>query len=101
MQDNIARIEKSHSEFLCKIEKHPRVATARALGVIFALEIKTDTAESYYGSLRNKLYDFFIENGIIMRPVGNIIYILPPYIISGQQLEKIYATVEAALEKIR
>jgi adenosylmethionine-8-amino-7-oxononanoate aminotransferase len=70
------------------------------LGVIFALEIKTDGQESYYGSLRNKLYDFFIENGIVLRPVGNIVYILPPYIISDIQLRKIYATIESALEKI-
>jgi adenosylmethionine-8-amino-7-oxononanoate aminotransferase len=101
MQANISRINESHKRFLDKLESHPRVKTARVLGVIFALEIKTDNAESYYGSLRNKLYDFFIENGVILRPVGNIVYILPPYIISAPQLEKIYAIVEDALEKIK
>jgi adenosylmethionine-8-amino-7-oxononanoate aminotransferase len=68
------------------------------LGVIFALEIKTETQESYYGTMRNKLYNFFIENGVVLRPVGNIIYILPPYIISEEQLEKVYAIVEQAIE---
>jgi len=101
MQDNILRVNKSHLRFQAKIKMHERVAATRVLGVIFALEIKTETTESYYGSLRNRLYDFFIDAGIIMRPVGNIIYILPPYIISDLQLEKIYATVEAALEKIK
>jgi adenosylmethionine-8-amino-7-oxononanoate aminotransferase len=101
MQANISRINESHKRFLDKLESHPRVKTARVLGVIFALEIKTDNAGSYYGSLRNKLYDFFIENGVILRPVGNIVYILPPYIISAPQLEKIYAIVEDALEKIK
>jgi adenosylmethionine-8-amino-7-oxononanoate aminotransferase len=101
MQANILRINQSHKTFLGKIKNHPRVETTRVLGVIFALEIKTDSAESYYGSLRNKLYDFFIESGIILRPVGNIVYILPPYIISTSQLEKIYAIVEDALEKIK
>jgi adenosylmethionine---8-amino-7-oxononanoate aminotransferase len=101
MQANILRINQSHNRFLEKIEKHPRVATARVLGVIFALEIRTDSQESYYGNLRNKLYDFFIEHGVILRPVGNIVYILPPYIISVSQLEKIYSIVEDALEKIK
>ena len=101
MQQNLLRINESHKAFLQKIKHHPRVKTARVLGVILALEIKTDGAEAYYGSLRNKLYDFFIANGVILRPVGNIVYILPPYIISGAQLEKIYETVEAALEKIK
>ncbi|HAH55404.1 MAG TPA: adenosylmethionine--8-amino-7-oxononanoate transaminase [Flavobacterium sp.] len=98
MQDNIARINKSHLAFQNHIESHPKVATTRVLGVIFALKIQTESTESYYGSLRNKLYNFFIENGIILRPVGNIIYILPPYIITDKQLQKVYEVVEKALE---
>lgn len=98
MQDNISRINQSHLAFEQRIKSHPKVKTTRVLGVIFALEIKTESQESYYGTMRNKLYNFFIENGIILRPVGNIVYILPPYVISSQQLEKVYTTVEKALE---
>ena len=98
MQDNIARVNKSHLDFQKHIESHPKVITTRVLGVIFALEIKTESSESYYGTLRNKLYDFFIENGVVLRPVGNIVYILPPYIITEEQLQKVYEVVENALE---
>ena len=98
MQNNIARINQSHLAFETKIKSHSKVKTTRVLGVIFALEIKTESQESYYGTMRNKLYNFFIENGIILRPVGNIVYILPPYIITNSQLEKVYATIEKALE---
>lgn len=98
MQSNIVRVNKSHLEFQERIKNHPKVTATRVLGVIFALEIKTESAASYYGSLRNKLYDFFIENGVILRPVGNIVYILPPYIITDKQLQKIYQVVENALE---
>jgi adenosylmethionine---8-amino-7-oxononanoate aminotransferase len=98
MQSNIIRINQSHLLFEEKIKNHPKVATTRVLGVIFALEIKTETAESYYGTLRNKLYDFFIANGVILRPVGNIVYILPPFIITQTQLQKVYEVVEKALE---
>lgn len=98
MQDNIARIHQSHLAFEEKIKHHPRVNTTRVLGVVFALEIATETQESYYGTLRNKLYDFFIENGIILRPVGNIVYILPPYIMTDEQLQKIYTTIEKVLD---
>ncbi len=100
MQNNIARINTLHLAFEQKIKRHPKVKTTRVLGVIFALEIKTETQESYYGTMRNKLYNFFIENGVILRPVGNIVYILPPYIITEKQLEKVYATIEKALEMI-
>ena len=97
-QENIARINQSHLVFEKKIKAHPKVKTTRVLGVIFALEVKTESQESYYGTMRNKLYNFFIENGIILRPVGNIIYILPPYVITDSQLQKVYTTVEKALE---
>lgn len=54
--------------------------------------------ESYYGTMRNTLYNHFIENGVILRPVGNVVYILPPYIISKEQLQKVYQVIENALE---
>jgi adenosylmethionine-8-amino-7-oxononanoate aminotransferase len=100
MQENIKRIHEKHIAFQTKIQTHPKVKTTRVLGVIFTLEIKTETQESYYGTMRNKLYNFFIENGVILRPVGNIVYILPPYIISEEQLEKVYAIVEKAVDMI-
>ena len=98
MQANISRVNANHLGFEKRVQSHPKVVTTRVLGVIFALEIKTESAASYYGNLRNKLYNFFIENGVILRPVGNIVYILPPYIISDEQLEKVYQVIESALE---
>ncbi len=98
MQANLKRVNQSHLEFENKIKSHPKVKTTRVLGVIFALEIKTNSEESYYGTLRNKLYNFFIKNGVILRPVGNIVYVLPPYIMTNSQLQKVYQTIENALE---
>ncbi|HEU4495429.1 MAG TPA: adenosylmethionine--8-amino-7-oxononanoate transaminase [Flavobacterium sp.] len=100
MQSHISRINKRHLVFQAKVKDHARVKTARVLGVIFALEINTGNNDSYYGSFRNKLYDFFIENGILLRPVGSTVYILPPYVISDAQLDKVYNVVEEALEKV-
>lgn len=98
IQKNIQEVNQSHLQFEIQIKKHPKVVATRVLGVIFALEIKSDIKESYYGNLRNKLYNFFIENGVILRPVGNVVYILPPYVISKEQLQKVYQVIENALE---
>lgn len=100
MQENIARINDRHHQFLEKIKRNPRVANPRVCGVILAFDVKRDGEDSYYGNFRNRLYNFFIEKGIIMRPVGNTIYVLPPYVISEQELTYIYEVVEEALEKI-
>jgi adenosylmethionine-8-amino-7-oxononanoate aminotransferase len=50
--------------------------------------------------LRNQFYNYFIEKGIILRPIGNVIYILPSYIISEESLQQIYTTIEQALNEI-
>lgn len=98
MQANLQRINQQHLAFQEKIKSHARVVTTRVLGVIFALEIKSDSDNSYYGTMRTKLYNFFIDKGVILRPVGNIVYILPPYIMTDEQLEKVYSIIEEAIE---
>jgi adenosylmethionine-8-amino-7-oxononanoate aminotransferase len=100
IQHNLIRINKTQSAFAAKIGKHPKVKTSRVLGTIMALEIKTEGKSAYYGELRNKLYDFFIENGVILRPVGNVVYVLPPYVMSDEELFIVYATIEKALAEI-
>lgn len=98
MQDNIRRITEQNQVFLKRMKVHPRVETVRTLGIIFALTVKTAKSADYYGDFRNKLYAFFIEQGVILRPVGNTVYIVPPYITTDEQLEIIYQTIEKALE---
>jgi adenosylmethionine-8-amino-7-oxononanoate aminotransferase len=100
MQANIQRVHQQHLAFQQRIQNHEKVKTTRVLGVIFALEILRDGQEEYYGNFRNQLYHFFIENGLVLRPVGNIVYILPPYVITNEQLEKVYQVVEKALEEV-
>ncbi|WP_423149279.1 adenosylmethionine--8-amino-7-oxononanoate transaminase [Rubrolithibacter danxiaensis] len=95
---NIKRIETLHSSFKQRIENHPRLIEVRQTGTIIALELKTGEGTSYFSNLRDNLYNFFLERGIILRPLGNIIYILPPYCISNNELEYIYAQIEVALE---
>lgn len=100
MQASIQRVNSCHQAFKAEVENHPRVKTARVLGVIFALEIEREGKEDYYGGFRNRLYDFFMANGVVMRPVGNIVYILPPYIITDAQLDVVYRIIKEALQKI-
>ncbi len=65
------------------------------------MEIKTENQESYYGAFRNKLYNFFFENGVILSPVGKIVYISPPYVMTDAQLKKNYNLIERALNTFK
>jgi len=97
-QECIQQITNRHKEFVLKIHTHPKVAAIRQTGTILAIEWETGSGTSYFSDLRNDLYDFFLEKGILMRPLGNIIYILPPYCISDQDLTYIYEQIEIALD---
>lgn len=100
IQSDISRVNQLHTEFKQVLESHPKVENIRLLGVILAFEVKTHQAFEYYGGLRNKMYNYFIEQGVILRPVGNIIYILPPYIITDEQLKRVYEVVLEVLDII-
>ena len=95
-QQNINRISESHQQFSERIKTHPKVKSTRHIGVIFALDLDIEVPR--YGDLRDKLLKFFMSNGVFLRPLGNTIYIQPPYIISDQQLNKVYAIIENSLE---
>lgn len=98
IQDNIARIIASHKSFNKRIKSHPKVKATRQTGVIYALDLNIEM--SRYGNLRDKLFSFFMENGVFLRPLGNTIYILAPYTITPKQLEKVYKSIEDAFEII-
>lgn len=92
IQMNIKMITASHQQFNAKIKDHPKVKNTRQQGIIFALDLNVETAR--YGDLRYKLYDFFMDKGIYLRPLGSTIYILTPFIVSKEQLQKIYNAIE-------
>lgn len=95
---NIKRIEKSHLEFAQRIEGHDKIDDIRTTGVILAIDLKADTHR--YGALRDELYRFFLARGVLLRPLGNTIYLLPPYIISDSELKKMYRAIDELLASI-
>lgn len=97
-QQSIQRIVSKHEGFLSKIKHHQRVKSVRQTGTIIAIEWKTATGTSYFSELRDMLYNFFLDKGILMRPLGNVIYILPPYCINNDDLDEIYTHIQDALE---
>ncbi|PWS29150.1 adenosylmethionine--8-amino-7-oxononanoate transaminase [Pedobacter yonginense] len=98
--ENIKRIEAKHAVFLQEIKNHVKVKAIRQTGTIIAIEWETGNETSYLSNLRNLLYAYFLDKGIILRPLGNIIYILPPYIISNEDLDYVYGAIKSALEEI-
>ncbi len=94
--ERIAGIAAIHAERLPAIGKHSAVGDVRNIGTVAAIELRADDA-GYMSSLRPKLYRFFLERKILLRPLGNVIYILPPYCIDPTALHHIYDAIEEAI----
>jgi adenosylmethionine-8-amino-7-oxononanoate aminotransferase len=96
-QHDISRINKNHLSFRQKISSHKNVISARVLGTILAIEIKTPGESGYMNILADKISSWFIQKEILLRPLGNVLYVLPPYCISDADLAHIYTHIELFL----
>ena len=98
VQQNIERVIQSHQQFNERIKQYPKVESTRQLGIIFALDLNIKMER--YGNLRDKIFNHFMEDGIFLRPLGNTIYILAPFVITDLELGKIYKSIEKLLDSL-
>lgn len=98
--DRIRQIETEHKNFVPRISLHPRVAQASSLGTIFSLELKTSQKTGYENDIRKEIYRYFLQRDILLRPLGNVIYIIPPYSTTSHELRQIYDHIEQFLNTL-
>jgi adenosylmethionine-8-amino-7-oxononanoate aminotransferase len=97
--EHIADIAKVHAERLEWLRKFAVVGDTRQVGTIGAIELRTEDA-GYLSAMRPKLYRFFLERGVLLRPLGNVVYVLPPYVISPEELHRVWDVITEAVESI-
>ncbi|MBC5775059.1 adenosylmethionine--8-amino-7-oxononanoate transaminase [Pontibacter sp. KCTC 32443] len=91
-QQSIIRIATKHQAFAEELKQLSGIREVRQQGTILAIEF-ADESTSYFSNLRDTLYNFALGQGVILRPLGNIIYIIPPYCITDEQLEKVHQVI--------
>jgi len=94
--ERIAAIAAIHRERLAAIERHPAVGNVRSIGTMAAIELRADDP-GYSSKLRPTLYKFFLDTGVLLRPLGHIIYVLPPYVISPDDLHYVHDRIAESL----
>ena len=90
----VKEISKLNLEFAVRLQGKNNIENVRALGTIIALDVITSEQKGYTNSIRDKLYSYFIEKGILLRPLGNTLYVLPPYCISEADLNFVFDEIE-------
>lgn len=89
---DLSRRQKAHVEALAML---PGISGARALGTIAAVEIGT-RADGYMAQIAPALLGFFRERNLLLRPLGNTVYAMPPYCINDADLKSIHDAVGEA-----
>ena len=97
--DRIAAIARVHAERLAELREFSIVGDTRQIGSIGALELRADDA-GYLSSMRPKLYQFFLERGVLLRPLGNVVYVLPPFVMEPEELHRVYDVIVEAVEAL-
>lgn len=96
----IAMISKLNQKFVIKLKNHPKLKDVRSKGTILALEINTEEHTHYLNNSSESIASYFLNKGIIVRPLGNILYIIPPYCITENEIKHVYKVMEQFLEEL-
>lgn len=75
-----------------------KVSNLRQIGTIVAMELE-DRAGSYMSDLGPRLMAFFRDRDVLLRPLGNTVYVMPPYCISDDDLARVYDVVAQAVAR--
>lgn len=91
---SIQRISEAHLQFIREEGNNPAFRQLKSIGTILSLELEVDEASSYFSTIREKAYHHFLKDGILLRPLGNVIFVNPPYCITVEELAKIYVSIQ-------
>jgi len=99
-KEQIASIAASHASFAASVADHPFIKEVRQLGTILAIELKTGEDSSYFNTIQSSAYEYYLSNGIFLRPLGNVVYIMPPYCITSDELTAVYTCIRQSVDKL-
>jgi len=98
-----ARIETTaqhHRARLPEFSNRPEISDVRQTGTIAAVELRVPDA-GYLASLGPKLNAFYLDHNVLLRSLGNVVYVLPPYCVRGDELDRVYGLIDESLAFVR
>jgi adenosylmethionine-8-amino-7-oxononanoate aminotransferase len=99
VQAQISQIAALHQSYVDDFQFHEKVASIKSLGTILAVELPVSDG-GYVSHIKEKIYDHFMARDLLLRPLGNVIYLIPPYIITADELRAIYHEIDVFLKEL-
>ncbi|SNR34612.1 adenosylmethionine--8-amino-7-oxononanoate transaminase [Hymenobacter mucosus] len=93
-------IEDAHAAFRREIEMLPGIRQVRHRGTILAVEYDPGEGTSYFSRLRDAFYQLAIDSHVVLRPLGNVVYLLPPYCTTAEELTLLYGVLRQMRELV-
>ncbi|WP_320666941.1 adenosylmethionine--8-amino-7-oxononanoate transaminase [Prochlorococcus sp. MIT 1307] len=94
------KFESRHIAHLHIIAKHPRVKRIRVTGTIAAFDLDVEGPSGYLNTAGKTIKAIAMQNGVFLRPLGNVVYLLPPLCLNNSQLEQCYSAIEKGLDML-
>ncbi len=95
----ITHIAAQHSQFAQQLQLQKGIQNIRQLGTILAFEIAQGKNE-YLNTIGGTITQMAMEQGVYIRPLGNTLYLMPPYCITNEELQKTYRVILDILNRI-
>ena len=95
----IAALAKLQADFLAPFREDDRFADVRQCGTITAMDLKVKDA-GYLADVGPRLLAFFGRRDLLLRPLGNTIYVMPPFCVTADDLAALYGAIAAAAEEM-
>jgi len=93
-------VKMSQSLMTAEFTMHPLIRNVRIMGAVLAIEFETKKESSYFDDLGLTLHKKFIEKGILLRPLGNTLYFIPPYTITVAALEHCLRSIKEVVNEL-
>ncbi|HET8701253.1 MAG TPA: adenosylmethionine--8-amino-7-oxononanoate transaminase, partial [Nitrococcus sp.] len=93
-------LEQEHSRHLAKLEGHPKLDKIRVMGTIAAMDIKTADRPGYLNQVSATIKREAFDRGLLLRPLGNVLYLMPPYCITRDELEWAYQGIASIIDAL-
>ena len=93
----IEALEQMHRERLAPFRSDPRFTNVRQSGTIAALDLDVSTS-GYLSDVGPQLRSFFRHRDLLIRPLGNVIYLMTPYCVTPADLDRTYAAIDEAAD---